>query len=186
MASRDEDFGSGLTLVEGDDGIWSPSGSAPAREARDWRSLYEQAHARAERERSRADAAEARAEELRWAEVDSRSRAGSLKWQLDRCRNKLKAAVEETKDVRRTAKNALSLQAEVTRLEKLLSEAGILQAWLTLPSCLASSSSPTLARMIFWSLVILRFLSLCHGTGHARSRGMEPTSYRRNVRINRS
>src|SRR5271166_2008748 len=30
----------------------------------------------------------------------------------------------------------------------------ILQAWLTLPSCLASSSRPALARMIFWSLVI--------------------------------
>ena len=125
MASRDEDFGADLALTEGNDAIWSPSGPAPAREAREWRSLYEQAHARAERERSRADAAEARAEELRWAEVDARSRAGSLKWQLDRCRNKLKAAVEETKDVRRTAKNALSLQAEVTRLEKLLSEASI-------------------------------------------------------------
>ena len=125
MASRDEDFGADLTLIEMDDGILSSSGSAPAREARDWRSLYEQAHARAERECSRADTAEARAEELRWAEVDARGRAGSLKWQLDRCRNKLKAAVEETKDVRRTAKNALSLQAEVTRLEKLLSEASI-------------------------------------------------------------
>ena len=74
------------------------------------------------RERTRT---EARAEELRWAEVDARGRAGSLKWQLDRCRNKLKAAVEETKDVRRTAKNALSLQAEVTRLENLLSEASV-------------------------------------------------------------
>ena len=122
MASRDEDFGADLALTEGNDAIWSPSGPAPAR---DWRSLYEQAHARAERECSRADAAEARAEELRWAEVDARGRAGSLKWQLDRCRNKLKAAVEETKDVRRTAKNALSLQAEVTRLENLLSEASI-------------------------------------------------------------
>src|SRR5689334_1670807 len=30
----------------------------------------------------------------------------------------------------------------------------ILQAWETLPSCLASSSSPALARMIFWSLVM--------------------------------
>src|SRR5580698_3810468 len=30
----------------------------------------------------------------------------------------------------------------------------ILQAWLTLPSCLASSSRPALARMIFWSLVM--------------------------------
>ena len=125
MASRDEDFGADLALAEGDDEILSSSGSTPVREARDWRSLYEQAHARVERERSRADAAEARAEELRWAEADARGRAGSLKWQLDRCRNKLKAAVEETKDVRRTAKNALSLQAEVTRLEMLLSEASI-------------------------------------------------------------
>src|SRR3712207_5034456 len=31
----------------------------------------------------------------------------------------------------------------------------ILQAWLTLPSCLASSSSPTLPRMIFCSRVIV-------------------------------
>ena len=55
----------------------------------------------------------------------SRAGAGSLKWQLDRSRSKLKAAVEETQEVRRTAKDALSLQAEVTRLEKLLSEARI-------------------------------------------------------------
>ena len=48
-----------------------------------------------------------------------------LKWQFDRSRSKLKAAVEETQEVRRTAKDALSLQAEVTRLEKLLSEASI-------------------------------------------------------------
>src|SRR3954467_99513 len=32
------------------------------------------------------------------------------------------------------------------------------QAWLTLPSCLASSKRPTLARMIFCSLVITVFL----------------------------
>ena len=125
MASRDEDFGADLALIEVDDGTLSSSGPAPARETRDWRSLYEQAHARAERERSRADAAEARAEELRWAEVDARGRAGSLKWQLGRCRDKLKAAVEETNDIRRTAKNALSLQAEVVRLGKLLSDAGV-------------------------------------------------------------
>ena len=31
----------------------------------------------------------------------------------------------------------------------------ILQAWLTLPSCLASSNNPTLARMIFWSVVMV-------------------------------
>ena len=125
MAVRDEDFGSGLTLVEGDDGIWSSPEAAPACAPRDWRSECEREHARAERERTRADAAEARCEELRWAEVESRARAGSLKWQLDRSRSKLKAAVEETQEVRRTAKDALSLQAEVTRLEKLLSEASI-------------------------------------------------------------
>src|SRR3954447_3344795 len=32
------------------------------------------------------------------------------------------------------------------------------QAWLTLPSCLASSKRPTLARMIFCSLVMTMFL----------------------------
>ena len=124
MAVSDEDFGAGLTLVEGDDGIWSFPEAAPASSPRDWRSEYEREHARAERERARADAAEARCEELRWAEVDSRARAGFLKWQLDKSRSKLKAAVEETQEVRRTAKDALSLQAEVARLEKLLSEAG--------------------------------------------------------------
>ena len=77
------------------------------------------------RERARADAAEARAEELRWAEVDSRARAGSLKWQLGNSRNKLTAAVEETKELRRAARDVPSLQAEVARLETLLSEAGI-------------------------------------------------------------
>ena len=125
MASRDEDFGADLALIEGDDSISSSSAPAPAREARHWRSLYEQEQARAERERLRADTAEARCEELRRAEVDARARAGSLKWQADSNRAKLKAAREETKDVRRTAKNALALQAEVTRLEKLLPEAGI-------------------------------------------------------------
>ena len=122
---RDEDYGAALTLAEGDDGIWSPPMAASACEQPDWRSLYEQAHTRAEKERARADAAQARAEELRRAEVDSRSRAGSLKWQLDTCRNKLKAASEETKEVRRAAKDALFFQAEVARLEKLLLQAGV-------------------------------------------------------------
>ena len=69
--------------------------------------------------------AEARCEELRRSELEARFRVGSLKSQLDKCRGKLKAAEEETKAVRRTAKNALALQTEVTRLEKLLSEAGV-------------------------------------------------------------
>ena len=118
MAIRDADFGAALTLAEGDDGIRSPCDAAPGCAARNVRSLYE-------RERARAEAAEARCEELRRAELGSRSRAGSLKWQLDASRNKLKAAVEETREVRRTARNALSLQAEVARLGTLLSEAGV-------------------------------------------------------------
>ena len=64
MSIRDEDFGSALTLTEGDDGVWSPPMAAPASEPRDWQSLYEQAQARAETERARADAAEARGQEL--------------------------------------------------------------------------------------------------------------------------
>ena len=96
MAVRDEDFESGLTLVEGDDGIWSSPEAAPASSPRDWRSEYEREHARAERERARADAAEARCEELRWAEVDSRARAGSLKWQLDRSRSKCQRRSKST------------------------------------------------------------------------------------------
>ena len=122
---RDEDFGAALALAEADDGLWSPPMAAPVLEPRDWQSLCEEAHARAERERARADAAEARAEELRRTEMNARSRAGSLKSQLDKSRNKLKAVVEETKEVRRAAKDALFFQAEVARLEKLLSEAGV-------------------------------------------------------------
>ena len=64
MAIRDDDFGAAPALTEGDDEIWSPSGSALPCEARDLRSLYEQEHARAERERARAGAAEARVQEL--------------------------------------------------------------------------------------------------------------------------
>ena len=122
---RDEDFGAALTPAEADDGIWSPPMAGPVLEPSDWPSLYEQTHARAETERARADAAEACAEELRQAEMAARSRAGSLKWQLDKSRDKLNAAVEETKEVRRAAKDVLFFQAEVARLEKLLSEAGV-------------------------------------------------------------
>ena len=112
MAIRDEDFGADLTLVERGPGIWSPSRTAPASARRGWQSLYE-------RQRARAEAAEARCEELRRSEIEARSRAGSLKSQLDARGNKLRAAEEEIRDVRPTAKGALALQAEVTRLEKL-------------------------------------------------------------------
>ena len=125
MAMRDEDFGAPARLDEADGGIWSPPMAAPASEPRDWQSLCEQAQARAEMERARADAAEARCEELRRAEQDARSRAGSLKWNLDKSRDKLKAANEEVEAVRRAAKGALFFQSEVARLEKLLSQAGV-------------------------------------------------------------
>ena len=125
MAMRDEDFGATLTLTESDGGLWSPPMAAPASEPRDWRFLYEQAQARAETARARADAAEARAEELLQAERAARSRAGLLKTQLDKGRDKLEAAIEEVKEVRRAAKDALFHQSEVARLEKLLSQAGV-------------------------------------------------------------
>ena len=125
MTMRDEDFEATLTLAEGEDGLWSPSMAASVCEPSDWQSLYEQAEARAEQERARADAVEARAEELVVAERTARSQAGSLKWNLDQSRDKLEAAVEEVKKVCRTAKDALFYHSEVTRLEKLLSEAGV-------------------------------------------------------------
>ena len=99
--------------------------AAPASEPCDWQSLYEQAQARMELERARADGAEARAEELLVAERTLRSQASSLKRNLDQSRDELKAAVEEVKEIWRTAKDALFYQSEVARLEKLLSEAGV-------------------------------------------------------------
>ena len=101
MSIFDEDIGAGLASVEGVAGVWPPP------------------------EAARVATAEAGCEELRRTEMDARSRAGSLKWQLDKCRDKLTAAEQETKAVRRTAKNALALQSEVTRLKNLLSEAGV-------------------------------------------------------------
>ena len=118
MAVLDEDFGTDLTLVEGSGGVRLCSVSVPERAPRDWRS-------QCERERARADAAEAHAEELRWAEVASRSDAGSWKSRFTACRRRLSAAVEEMKEARRAARGVPSLQAEVARLETLLSEAGI-------------------------------------------------------------
>ncbi len=125
MAMRDEEFGATPTLTEAEGGFWAPLQAAPASEPRDWRSLCEQAQSRAEMERARADAAEARVEELVLAERDARSRAGSLKWQLDKSRDKLKAANKEVEEVRRAAKDALFYQSEVARLDKLLSQAGV-------------------------------------------------------------
>ena len=128
MVVLDEDIGTDLTLVEVGGGIRSSPATEPVRAPRDWRSLYERADARAERERVRADAADARCEELRWAEVASRSDAGSWKSRFNSCRSRLSEAVEETKEARRAARDVPSLQAEVAHLETLLSEAGIVSA----------------------------------------------------------
>ena len=123
MVMRDEDFAATLTPTEADGRPWLPPMATPG--PRDLRSLYEQAQARAEAERARAEAAEARCEELVVAERAARSRAGSLKSNLEKSRDKLKAAIEEVKEVRRAAKDALFYQSEVARLEKLLSQAGV-------------------------------------------------------------
>ena len=124
MVVLDEDFGTNLTLVEGNGGVRLSPVSVPEHAPRDWRS-------QCERERARADAAEARAEELRWAEVAARSDGGSWKSRFKACRRRLSEAVEETKEARRTARAVPSLQAEVARLETLLSEAGIASAFDT-------------------------------------------------------
>ena len=126
MAILDADFATtDLNSVEEDGGIRSTPTTRLEHEPRDWQSLYEQAHARAERERGRADAAEARCEELRWAEVAARTDAGSWKSRFKSCRRRLSEAEEETKELRRAAKDVPSLQSEVARLKTSLSEAGI-------------------------------------------------------------
>ena len=117
MTVLDDETDVGLSAAGGSVTVWSPPQASSGCRSRDFRAQYE-------RERARADAAETRCEELRQAEREARSRAGTLKWNLDKSRDKLKAAAEEVKEVRRTAKNALGLQAEVTRLEKLLAQAG--------------------------------------------------------------
>ena len=125
MAVLDEDIGVALTQADGNDAGWSFPASVLEQQPRDWRSLYERQHARAERERARADAAEARCEELRRSDVDARSRAGSFKWQLDSCRGKLEASRVEVKELRRAVKAAQSSKAEVTRFEQRPSESRI-------------------------------------------------------------
>ena len=116
MAILDTDFAAEPTLTESGERIcFSPA--APTCAPHDLQWLYE-------RERARADAAEARCEELRWAEVAARSDAGSWKSRFKACRNKLDAAVEETKKLRREVRaGAPGLHREVARLRKELSQA---------------------------------------------------------------
>lgn len=113
MASRGEDFGPGLTPAEADGGLWPPPGPAPASEPRDWRSLYEQAQARAETERARADSAEARARELLQAERAARSRAGLLRTRLDRGRD----MVSLTRELRQLARENARLSRALERTQ---------------------------------------------------------------------
>ena len=60
MAVLDEDFGTDLTPAEGGDSLWSLPMVAPTCEPLDWQSLFEQAQARVDEERVRADVAELR------------------------------------------------------------------------------------------------------------------------------
>ena len=85
--------------------------SAPTSGEPDWRSLFE-------RERRRA-------EELRRGEIGWRAKARSRRRQFEIGRDKLAAARVEVREVRRAAREALSLRAEVGRLKRLLSEAGM-------------------------------------------------------------
>ena len=80
--------------------------------------LLQRERARADREQARADAAQARVEELRWAEVAARSDAGSWKSRFGKCRSKLTAVEEETKELRRKVKTLPLLQTELAQLEK--------------------------------------------------------------------
>ena len=77
----------------------------------DWRSLFE-------RERRRA-------EELRRGEIGWRAKALSRRRQFEIGRDKLAGARAEVREVRRAAREALSLRAEVGRLKRLLAEAGM-------------------------------------------------------------
>ena len=85
--------------------------SAPTSGEPDWRSLFE-------RERRRA-------EEWRRGEIDWRAKARFWRRQFEIGRDKLAAARAEVREVRRAAREALSLRAEVERLKRLLAAAGV-------------------------------------------------------------
>ena len=124
-SSCDEDFGGRLALDEGNVGARLSHVSVRGRAAR--------LAVTVKRERARADRVPnyGRGLQLRWAEVAARSDGGSWKSRFKACRRRLSEAVEETKEARRTARDVPSLQAEVARLETLLSEAGIASAFDT-------------------------------------------------------
>ena len=99
------ELGSGSPFPEGG------GPSAPTSGEPDWRSLFE-------RERRRG-------EEWRRGEIDWRAKAQSWRRQFEIGRDKLAAARAEVGEVRRAARQALSLRAEVGRLKRLLAAAGV-------------------------------------------------------------
>ena len=101
------ELGSGPPFSEGGGPAAPSSGGGEP----DWRSLFE-------RERRRA-------EELRRGEIGWRAKARSRRRQFEIGRDKLAAARAEAGEVRRAARKALSLRAEVGRLKRLLAEAGM-------------------------------------------------------------
>ena len=115
MAIGDGDVGTAVVLADGPDGLWLSAEATSAPPPRDWRLLYEEERARAE----------TRAEELRWAEVSARCDAGSWRSRFEASRRKLRVVVEETREARRAAKDALWLRSEVGRLHDLLRQAGV-------------------------------------------------------------
>ena len=66
-----------------------------------------------------------RAEEWRRGEIDWHAKARSWRRQFEIGRDKLAAARAEVREVRRAAREALSLRAEVERLKRLLAAAGV-------------------------------------------------------------
>ena len=101
------ELGSGPPFSEGGGPAAPSSGGGEP----DWRSLFE-------RERRRA-------EELRRGEIGWRAKARSRRRQFEIGRDKLAGARAEAGEVRRAARKALSLRAEVGRLKRLLAEAGM-------------------------------------------------------------
>ena len=101
------ELGSGPPFSEGGGPAAPSSGGGEP----DWRSLFE-------RERRRA-------EELRRGEIGWRAKARSWRRQFEIGRDKLAGARAEVREVRRAARKALSLRAEVGRLKRLLAEAGM-------------------------------------------------------------
>ena len=101
------ELGSGPPFSEGGGPAAPSSGGGEP----DWRSLFE-------RERRRA-------EELRRGEIGWRAKARSWRRQFEIGRDKLAGARAEVREIRRAARKALSLRAEVGRLKRLLAEAGM-------------------------------------------------------------